>query len=196
MTVLRLPGGDLVLHSPIAISDDLRAEIDALGTVRFIVAPNRMHHLFVADAARLYPDASLLAAPGLPEKRRDLTFERTIEDDPPAEWKGEIETHYVRGHSLLNEVALWHRASGTLILTDLCFNVQESSTLLRIVLRMNGIWRRFAPSRLIRLFTRDRAALEQSVRRVLEWDFDRVVVAHGEVLEEGGKRALGEAWLR
>jgi hypothetical protein len=196
MTVLRLPGGDLVLHSPITISDDLRTEIDALGTVRFIVAPNRMHHLFVADAARLYPEARVLAAPGLAEKRRDLAFERTIADDPPAEWKGEIESHHVRGQSLLNEVAFWHRASRTLVLTDLCFNVQEGSALMRIFLRLNGMWRRFGPSRLIRLFVRDRAALEQSVRRMLEWDFDRVVVAHGDVLEEGGKRALEEAWLR
>jgi glyoxylase-like metal-dependent hydrolase (beta-lactamase superfamily II) len=67
---------------------------------------------------------------------------------------------------------------------------------MRIFLRLNGMWRRFGPSRLIRLFVRDRAALEQSVRRMLEWDFDRVVVAHGDVLEEGGKRALEEAWLR
>jgi hypothetical protein len=32
---------------------------------------------------------------------------------------------------------------------------------------------------------------------MLAWDFDRIVIAHGEVLESGGREALraGYAWL-
>jgi hypothetical protein len=32
------------------------------------------------------------------------------------------------------------------------------------------------------------------MRTVLAWDFDRVIVAHGAVLESGGKQALTRAY--
>ena len=39
--------------------------------------------------------------------------------------------------------------------------------------------------------------LERDVERVLDLDFDRIIVSHGEVLESGGRDALakGYAWL-
>ena len=40
MTVIRLGSGELFLHSPIPINERLKAEIDALGGVKYIVAPN------------------------------------------------------------------------------------------------------------------------------------------------------------
>ncbi|MFC3216788.1 DUF4336 domain-containing protein [Comamonas sp. JC664] len=59
MTVVRLPGGALWLHSPIAPAPTLRAALDALGDVRWIVAPNRMHHLFAGAWQAHYPLAAL-----------------------------------------------------------------------------------------------------------------------------------------
>src|SRR5690242_14804067 len=40
MTVVRLPGGGLFLHSPIALTPELRRELDALGPVRCVIAPS------------------------------------------------------------------------------------------------------------------------------------------------------------
>jgi hypothetical protein len=34
---------------------------------------------------------------------------------------------------------------------------------------------------------RDRVAARQSVDRVLQWDFDRIIMTHGEVVETGGR---------
>ena len=67
----------------------------------------------------------------------------------------------------------------------------------RLVARLLGSYRRFAPSRLDPLLIRDRAAARGSLERILAWDFDRVIVAHGEVLEHGGREALraGYRWL-
>ena len=57
---------------------------------------------------------------------------------------------------------------------------------------------RFGPHRIVRFAIRDRAAARRSLERILAWDFERVVVSHGEVLETGGKRAVEEgfAFLR
>jgi hypothetical protein len=181
MAVIRLPGGPLIVHSPAPMSPELRAGLDALGRVAFIVAP-AAHGRFAAEAAQAYPSAQLLRG-------------AAALDPPPAAWSGQVECHLVRGFRL-DEVALFHRPSRTLVITDLCFNIQRSSSrAARAFFRANGMWRRFGPSRLIRLLAvSDRAALRRSLERVLEWDFERIVPGHGDVIEQGGPAALRAAW--
>src|SRR5215468_110302 len=74
MTVIRLSGGGLFVWSPVALTAPLRAAVDAIGPVKCLVAPNALHHLFLADWQAAYPGAQLYAPPGLRERRRDLTF--------------------------------------------------------------------------------------------------------------------------
>jgi len=195
MTVIRLGDGSLVLHSPAPLSLALRAELDALGPVGFVVVPEA-HGAFAAEAARAYPSARLLAAPSPPRKRRSLAFHGSLADEPPAEWAGAVETFLVRGFRL-HEVVLFHRPSRSLVVTDLCFHIQRaSSAAARLFFRANGMWRRFGPSRLIRLLAvSDRAELTRSLEHVLRWDFERIVPGHGDVLEHGGPAALRAAWL-
>lgn len=57
MTVVRLNGGGLFVHSPVALDDTLRATVDALGPVTAIIAPSRFHHLYVGEWAAAYPSA-------------------------------------------------------------------------------------------------------------------------------------------
>ena len=57
------------------------------------------------------------------------------------------------------------------------------------------MWQRFGPSRMIRQLVSDRSAFRDSLERVLEWDFERIVPGHGDVLEQGGPTALRGAWL-
>jgi hypothetical protein len=99
----------------------------------------------------------------------------------------------------LNEVVFFHPVSRTLILTDLCVNYPPSeSTLLRLYRRwIQDYEGKFAMARLIKLMVRDRGALRSACDRILQWDFDRVTVTHGEVLESGGKEAFRNAfrWL-
>ena len=42
-----------------------------------------------------------------------------------------------------------------------------------------------------------REPARQDFAQLLSWDFDRVVLGHGDVVEEGGREALAEAysWL-
>jgi len=198
MTVIRLADGRLLLHSPVALDADLRRELDAIGPVRFAVAPNRVHHLYAGKVAEAYPGTRLWVGPGLEKKRPDLVFEGVLGDEAPAEWKGQVDQVFFRGRPYENEVVFFQRASRTLILCDLAFNFgPRSAAPTRWLMRLIRSYGRFGPSKLDPLLIRDRRAARQSLERILGWDFDRVVIAHGDVLESGGHEALrqGYAWL-
>jgi glyoxylase-like metal-dependent hydrolase (beta-lactamase superfamily II) len=195
MTVIRLGNGQLILHSPIPLSRDLRAELDALGPVAFVVVPEA-HGRFAGPASQAYPAAQLLAAPDAPRRRRSLPFQASLADEPPSEWDGQVESLLLLGFRL-HEVLVFHRPSRTLILTDLCFNIHRSSSrVARMFFKANGMWQRFGPSRIIRrVGVSDRALLENSLERVFQWDFERIVPGHGDVIDHAGPDAIRAAWL-
>jgi hypothetical protein len=198
MTVIRLADGSLLLHSPVALDEQLCAALDALGRVRCVVAPNRVHHLYAGRVANTYPDARLWVGPGVERKRPDLAYVAVLGDEAPAEWRGQVDQVFFRGRPYENEVVFCHRASRTLILCDLAFNFGPRAALpTRWLMRLMRSYGRFGPSTLDPWLIRDRAAARASLERILAWDFDRVVVAHGEVLERGGHDALqhGYRWL-
>jgi hypothetical protein len=198
MTVIRLAGGSLLLHSPVELDPELHRELDAIGRVRFAVAPNRVHHLHAGDVAKAYPGARLWIGPGLERKRPDLMYVAILGDEAPSEWRGEVEQVFFRGRPYENEVVFFHRPSRTLILCDLAFNFGPRAALpTRVLMRLLMSYGRFGPSKLDPLLIRDRRAARASLERILAWDFDRVVVAHGDVLESGGREALrqGYSWL-
>jgi hypothetical protein len=198
MTVIRLADGSLLLHSPVSLDRELRRELDALGEVRYAVAPNRFHHLYVGEVGRAYPGVQTWVGPGVERKRPDLEIAGVLDDRAPREWGSEVDQIFFRGRPLENEVVFLHRASGTLILCDLAFNFgPQAPRFTRLVARLLGSYRRFGPSRLDPLLIRDRAAARRCMEGILAWEFDRVVVAHGEVVESGGREAMrrGYAWL-
>ena len=198
MTVIRLGSGELFLHSPVALDEALARDLLAAGTPRHAVAPNRFHHLFVGAYRGAFPGMRLYAAPGLPEKRSDLVFDEVLSADAPAAWAGQVDQEPFAGMPLVREVAFCHRASRTLILCDLAFHVgAEAPLLTRLAMQMLGAYGRFGPTAAEKLLVRDRVAARASMERILAWDFDRVVVSHGAVLERGGREALREGyrWL-
>jgi len=151
--------------------------------------------LFLHEVAAAYPEATRYAAPGLPEKRKDLAFHEVLGDEPPAAWSGEIDQLWFRGAPRIEEIVFCHRPSRTLLLTDLAFNVRESRSLwTQLWLRANGVYARFGPSRLVRALIRDENAARACLDRILAWDFDRVVVSHGVVLQSRGHRVLRDAY--
>ena len=195
MTVIRLTDGGLFLHSPIRLDEGLRAELGGLGEVRAIVAPNKFHHLYAGDACAAYPSANLYGAPGLPVKRKDLKFAGMLADEARPEWRGDLEQRTIRGMPMLNEVAFFHPSSRTLIATDLIFNVPRDRPWgIPIVSRLLDVGGRFGPSRLGRWLIRDKQAARESLGLIMRWDFDRVIVAHGDVLESGGHKKVRDAF--
>ena len=204
MTVIKLAAGGLFLHSPTKLDDETKQALDALGEVRVVVAPSRAHHLFVGDYIKTWPAAKLYGPPGLvgdikdfrarSGARPDLKLDAVLGDEPQSEWAGEIDQHLFKGARWLNEVVFFHRPNRTAIFTDLVFNVPADFKDARIFYTLVGGRGHFGPHRLVRMMIRDRKAARESVAKILEWDFDRVIVTHGDVLESGGKAKFAAAF--
>ena len=195
MTIIRLADGALFLHSPVRLDAAIRADLERLGPVKAIVAPSKPHHLFVGDYVNAFPQAWLHGAPGLKEKRPDLTFNSILGDLPHTDWSGQIEQHLFRGAPLLNEVVFFHPLTSTAIFTDLLFNLtREQAAEARLFHLLTGAAGRFGPHRLIRRMISDRAAARNSLETILEWDFDRIILAHGDLLEGFGRARVRAAF--
>lgn len=193
MTVVRLADGGLWLHSPVKLDPEDRAALDRLGPVRHIVAPNQMHHLYVAPVKSVYPEAQVYLAPGLAEKVPSLPAGQVLGSEAPAAWAGQIQQLVVGGAPKLNEVVF--RAGRTLIVTDLLFNLVHAPSLVgRILFTLNGALGGPRATQVLRSLFKDRAAVRGGIEALLAWDFERIVVTHGEVIESGGREALRSAY--
>lgn len=196
-TVVRRADGALLLISPGPLDALSCEQIAKLGRVDGIVAPSNTHHLFVPDCATSFPEARLYAVAGVAPKQKEHVFS-LLSGSVPVGWKNELEAIAVEGIPILDEIVFLHRWTRTLILTDLCFNIQHSESFVtRLFMRINSAYGCFGPSRMLRFAIRDKAACRRSIDRILAWDFERVVVTHGDVLESGGREALRSAyaWL-
>jgi Domain of unknown function (DUF4336) len=197
-TVVRLASGGVWLHSPGPLQPEHVTAVAALGPVQALVAPNAMHHLSLAQNVYSFPRATVHVSPALPTKLKPSFPYEVLSEEPPALWKDEISQHLVGGLPKLQEVVFLHHASRTLILTDLAFHIRHSdSWFTRLFMRLNGAYGHFGPSRIFRSLVKDRVALRASLGLIQTWDFDRVIVAHGEVLEREGKQAMHRryAWV-
>jgi hypothetical protein len=194
-TTLVRRGGRVLVHSPLAIDDARAAEIEALGEVDAIVAPSKIHFLFLRAALRRWPRARVHGAPGLERKAPGVVFEPL----PP---EGEIErlrVQKIEGFPYIDEHVFFEPRSRTLVVTDLVFNIHDArGTGMPLFLRCVGAWKKTAQSKVWRFLSRDRPAARRTLEPVFSWDFDRVVMAHGDVLEgEDAKARLGAcvSWI-
>ena len=189
MTVVRVGDGQLVLIAPCPIDDDLEAAIRERGDVAAIVAPNGFHHFYFLAALERFPDAVPFLAEGVAAKLgQSPPGARPLGGEPDPIWKADLEQLEIPGAPKLNEVVFFHPASRTLILTDFCFHFDPPPTgWTGFFLRLAGVHGKLAVSRLLRSMLKDRASVRTAVDRILEWDFDRIIVTHGENLAQGAK---------
>lgn len=190
MTAIAI-GGDVLLHSPIAAEAEA---LSALGTPRWVLAPNKMHHLYAG--AWLARGLEGWAAPGLAEKRPDLSFAHTV-DEACAPFGEEVQLIPLRCFSLTNEVVLLHRPSRTLVVTDLVFHFTRSHPWpTRAAMWCSGAYPGCRASILERVGM-DRSVAREEIGALLALDFDRLIPAHGAIIETGGREALRGAyrWL-
>ncbi len=200
MAVMRLGDGGLFVWSPVALSDALRVAVDGLGAVRFIAAPNTLHDLYVGVWASAYPDARVFAAPGLAARRGDLRIDGELGDVPDAAWAGEIDQVLMRT-ALTTEAVFFHRASGTVLFTDLLqqFPPGWFKGWRAVVARLDRmIGAEPAVPQKFRLAFTDRKAARAALSRVLAWPAERVLMAHGAPVTAEARALLARAfaWLR
>jgi len=202
MTVIRLTTGELVVISPLQPDNATIQQLNEIGEVSYIIAPNLYHSLFALEFKAFYPKAKLLAAPGLETKKPELPIDQVIQDSRNS-FLDEIEcllfdgfrTFGLSGPSPLNECVLFHPESHTLVLTDTAFHFDESFPLItQLAARVLGGYKELRPSLLEQLATQEKEKVEQSVQNVLSWDFRRVIMAHGSLVETDAKKRFKEGY--
>ncbi|MED7819833.1 MULTISPECIES: DUF4336 domain-containing protein [unclassified Francisella] len=187
MTVIRLANNDLFIHSPIKADSELISQVSELGNVKFLISPNKIHHLFLQDWAKIFPDAKIYASPGLRDKRKDIDFTTDLKDSPESEWQDEIDQLIFNGSRVMQEVVFFHKPSKTLILTDLIENFDENyfTGFKGLIAKLSGI---VAPNgktpidwRMSFFFGKKQA--RECFARMLAWQPERIIVAHGKNIE-------------
>lgn len=194
-TIVRVASGALALISPPPPHPDTFAAIDALGPVEMLLAPNSFHYLYVGDAMRQYSGAKLYLAPGL--QARVPSLPPGIEVGPDVALPGFEHVVLSPGRGI-SEVILFHQPSRILLLTDCAFNMTHIERPFdRLFWRVFGVPAGLGPSRTARLMllsSRQRAA--QALRQVLAWPFERILVAHGEVVQTDARARFERAFTR
>jgi hypothetical protein len=204
MVVVRLADGGLWLWSPVEMAVALEGEVRALGPVRHIVSPNKLHYLFLGEWQAAFPEAKLWGTAATIAKCRELRFAGPLTDDPPADWQGQIDQFHFANSPIVAEVIFFHRVSRTAIIADL------SQTFTQGFLKDHWPWwiRWLATaSRMVegwgyppidyRISFRRRATARPKLRALIDEHPEHVVVAHGEIVRTGGEAFLRRAfsWL-
>ena len=202
MTVIQLRDGDLWIHSPEKLNKALQDELNNLSKVRYLISPNKLHHLFLLEWICAYPDAERYAAPGLAQKRRDIVFTKELSNQPEKEWEAEIDQVIFQGSAAMEEVVFFHLSSRTLILTDLIENFEPAvfNWWQKPFARATGI---LAPNgktpidwRASFVFGKKKA--RAALDKMLQWQPANIVISHGECVFGNGKEFLERSfsWLR
>ncbi len=200
MAVARLSDGSAWVWSPVALTDDIVNFMNTFASVRHIVAPNKIHHLFLAEWHERWPDAKVYAPPGLAKRKPELQFDAELGDEPDPAWAADIDQVIFRGSLAMEEVVFFHRESRTAIVCDLIQRHPESDMtgwkgrLMRLdslVGKDGSTPREWRASFLRR--SKARAARE----KVLDWQPERLLIAHGECAQTGATGIIDRAlsWM-
>lgn len=204
MAVVRLADGGLWVWSPINLTDEIEREVATLGSVRHLVSPNKLHHLFLGQWSARFPDAKLWGTASTVAKVKTLRFSGVLGDSAPPDWAGQIDEYHLDNSRFLDELLFFHRKSRTAIVGD--YSQPFSETFLdskwpwwaRFLARRVGMveGRGYAPLE-VRMTFFHRASARAKMQALIDADPQRVVVAHGELIRKGGadflRRAFG--WL-
>lgn len=196
MTVVRGAHG-LILYSPVALEPEDRAALAAIGPVAAILAPNLYHHRFLRAAAEAFPAARVLVPEGLEAKIGPIPrAETTTRASPPA-LPGGIESFILDRHAI-RETVLFHRASRTLITSDLLYNYQpEHNRGEKAFFRLMGCYGGPKVVFYHRFAIRDKTAVRELVAQVRDWAPRRIVMSHGRIVEDDDAAELfAAAWRR
>jgi hypothetical protein len=200
MAVAHLSDGSAWVWSPVSLTDDLARAIDAIGPVRHIVSPNKLHHLALRQWSVRWPEARVYAPPGLARKTPDLRFDAELGDVADPAWSADIDQVVFRGSFAMAEVTFFHRASSTAIFGDLIQRFPESYVTgwKRTLLRWGGLLgdRGGTPPDWRSTFLR-RSQARAARQRVLDWNPTRLLIAHGTCAQAGARAIIADAlrWM-
>jgi hypothetical protein len=200
MAVVRLSDGSAWVWSPVALTDELFDSVNAVGPVRHIVSPNKIHHLFLAEWGERWPEARVYAPPGLAKRRPDLRFDAELGDEPEPAWEADIDQVIFRGSLAMEEVVFFHRASRTAIICDLIQRHPEATMTgwKGMLMRLDSlVGERGSTPREWRASFLRRSKARAAREKVLSWKSERLLIAHGECAQTGASKIIEQAlsWI-
>lgn len=197
MTVIRLASGELFIHSPTALVPELKAEVQAIGKPRFVIGPNRIHYWWIPEWRKAWPEAQIYLAPRIKEQADGRIDLPAIELDRDAgyPWDAEIATLPVAG-SFMTEVVFFHFASRTLVLTDLIenFEPRKLGPFTRLLTWLGGARDPDGQTPRDMRLTFAKPQVKAAVEKMISWNPERVILAHGRWYETNGVAELRRAF--
>ncbi len=184
MAVAKRADGTLVVHSAIALEEELMKEIDGWGKVAFIVVPNGFHRIDAPRYKERYPDAKVLAPTGSRKKVEELVkCDGTLEDFPA---DSHVSFQVLRGCRDAEGVMVVKDEDGTsLVFTDALFNMPHVPGFMGFLVRyVGGSSGGPKVSNIGKLLlVKDKKAFAGHLRELAELpDLRRAVVSHHEVI--------------
>ena len=202
MTVVKLSDGSLWVDSPVSVPSDALEPITKLGCVRYLVAATPRHVWRLAAWHTLFPEAQLWAPRTTPFtlKKGHLPFIGILGDAPHQDWGNDLDQLAFKGNPLFEEVLFFHRQSRTVILDDLIqiHPMVKGKTLRNALFKLEGVASPHGGVGLdIRLSFTNRNLARRSLEKLLSWDFDKLIIAHGPCVEKDAKPFVERAfrWL-
>jgi hypothetical protein len=197
MTLVRLAGGALFVHSPTPLTDALRAEVAKIGTPAFIVGPNRIHYWWIPEWHAALPEAQVWLAPRIIKQAGGRIDFATHALDAAAAypWSEEIDTLAIAGR-YMTEYAFFHRATRTLILTDLMANLEprKLGPVGRFLSWLGGVQTPHGGMAFDIRMTFPRAVLKAAAATMVAWAPERIIISHGRWYAENGTAELKRAF--
>lgn len=187
MTVIRLENGDLWCHSPIEPDSKLLDELDAVGKLTYLIAPNKLHYAHVQAWKNIYPDAKVWLAPGVAERAKGqnipLPEGQELTETAPDIWAETIDQSVFKGSRAIEEVVFFHWPSQTLILTDLIENIETAHLQChhRLLYKIgdNTYPNGKTPRDLRLTFLGRKKEAQASFQKLLSWQPQNIIISHG-----------------
>ncbi len=205
MTVIRLQDGTLWVHSPTRLSTSLKRELNSIGEVSYLIAPNKIHYTYINDWKKSYPKALAFEAPGVSKRAQEdgisITFEHTLSNTAPSKWQKEIDQIIFRGSRYMDEAWFFHKTSKTLIVVDLIekFELEKTRGFICHMLKLIKFHHPFGktPPDLQKTFWGRKEIARQSLSTAMDWRPERLILAHGKWYPENALEELKRAfnWL-
>jgi hypothetical protein len=115
-------------------------------------------------------------------------------------WAADLDQLVFKGNLFIQEVFFFHKLSRTLIAADFIQNhpIEPGKPLLNALWKLGGVAHPSGGVPLdIRLSFTDRTLARRSLEKLLLWDFDKLIIAHGVCMEKDAKPFVKQAfrWL-
>jgi hypothetical protein len=196
MVVARLRSGDLVLHNAVALDEAGMAWLEGLGRPAWMVVPNGFHRMDAARFKARFPDLQVIAPRGARKKVAEkVAVDHTYDALPqPEPGDNSVRFEHLEGFKGFEGVMTVRSEDGaTLVLNDAVFNLRHGEGLFWLVYgRLMGNAGGPKVTTVGRLFlVKDKPAFRAHLERLADTPgLKRIIVAHGDVIDQGAPEVL------